>query len=566
MKWKSIGNYNTTPVFSYLVKAYSVGCLYLRTLRHLKISQIVHRVKNFIIKPSVPALGKIDFGRPKNLECSLSFPVKNQTIMGENKFLFLNRKESLIFPQDWNSRSIPLLWSYNLHYFDGILDPGTSECTKEKLINDWILENLATEGIGWQPYPISLRICNWIKWIWLKNGSVDQLVIYSLFQQTIYLSKTLEFHLLGNHLLENAKALIFSGYFFGGMQGEKWKRTGIKILRAELTEQILDDGGHFELSPMYHAIVLDLVLDILQLSKNKAACEELVSLRLFLEEIVLKMNGWLAKMCHSDEEISYFNDAAVGIAPSPKEIQERVSELVGFRRESVPSQLTYLSDSGFVRFFSQDAILIMDVGEVGPSYLAGHGHADTLSLELSLFSQRVLVNLGTSQYGFSDRRSYERGTSAHSTMELNERNSSEVWGGFRVGRRAVVDRLSFEGEQSVTASHNGYKYLSGAPRHVRKVVFKERSILIEDSVEGPYESAKVYFHFHPSVNIVQDRDGLRGCIKMADKRVIFWNATAGDAVITPSEFAAGFGDLRQSSTLVLVPHKNKSCSLELTWN
>lgn len=546
-------------------KTCSVVGLYCRTVKYLKISQILYRVKNYVIKPSTPSLADMVIYRPENLKCELRFPIKNQSFFGNNKFRFLNRMESLSFPKDWNNKDRPLLWSYNLHYFDGILDPCTPEYSKEKLINMWISDNPAKFGIGWQPYPISLRICNWIKWIWLKNGSVDQLVISSLFQQTIYLCKTLEFHLLGNHLLENAKALIFSGYFFGGMQGEKWKRTGIKILRAELTEQILDDGGHFELSPMYHAIVLDLVLDILQLSKNKTTCEELVSLRLFLEEIVLKMNGWLAKMCHSDEEISYFNDAAVGIAPSPKEIQERVSELVGSRRESVSSQLTYLSDSGFVRFFSQDAILIMDVGEVGASYLAGHGHADTLSLELSLFSQRVLVNLGTSEYGFSDRRSYERGTSAHSTMEINERNSSEVWGGFRVGRRAVVDRLSFEGEQSVTASHNGYKYLSGAPRHLRKVVFRERSILIEDSVKGPYESAKVYFHFHPSVNIVQDRDGLRGCIKMADKRVIFWNTTAGDAVIVPSKFAAGFGDLRQSSTLVLVPHKNKPCNLELSW-
>jgi uncharacterized heparinase superfamily protein len=546
-------------------KTCSVVGLYFRTVKYLKISQILHRVKNYVVKPSAPSLSDIEIYRPDNLKCGLRFPIKNQSFFGNNNFCFLNRLQSLSFPQDWNNKDRPVLWSYNLHYFDWILDPDTHEYSKEELINIWISDNPAMLGIGWHPYPISLRICNWIKWIWLKNGSVDKLVISSLFQQTIILCKTLEFHLLGNHLLENAKALIFSGYFFGGMQGEKWKRTGIKILRAELTEQILDDGGHFELSPMYHSIVLDLVLDILQLSKNKTTCEELLSLRLFLEEIVLKMNDWLDKMCHNDNEISYFNDTAVGIAPSPKEIQERVSELVGSRRESAPSQLTYLSDSGFVRFFSQDAILIMDVGEVGASYLAGHGHADTLSLELSLFSQRVLVNLGTSEYGYSDRRSYERGTSAHSTMEINKCNSSEVWGGFRVGRRAVVDRLSFEGEHSVTASHNGYKYLSGAPRHVRKVVFRNRSILIEDSVEGPYESAKVYFHFHPSVIIVQDRDGLRGCIKMADKRLIFWNATASDAVIMPSKFAAGFGDLRQTSTLVLVPHKNKLCNLELTW-
>ena len=530
------------------------------------MSQILHRLKKFIIKPSVPSLADLVFQSPKNLESSMSFPVKNQTIIGENRFLFLNRMESLTFPQDWNSKTIPLLWSYNLHYFDGILHPDTSECVKEKLINDWILENPATKGIGWQPYPLSLRICNWIKWIWLKDVCVDQLIIRSLYQQTEYLSKTLEFHLLGNHLLENAKALIFSGYFFGGKHGEKWKNTGIKILRTELTEQILDDGGHFELSPMYHCIVLDLTLDIIQLCNNNTTDKELASLNVFLKNLALKMANWLKKMCHTDEEISYFNDAAVGIAPSPTDILVRVSELAGPLTQSESTQLKYLSHSGFIRFSSKDAVLIMDVGEVGASYLPGHGHADTLSVELSLFSQRVLVNLGTSEYGLSDRRSYERGTSAHSTMMINEINSSEVWGGFRVGQRAVVDRLFFEGEQSVTASHDGYKQLPGAPRHVRKVLFKKRSILIKDWVEGCYESARVYFHFHPSVTLVQDCDGMQGFINMSSGRVIFWNASASDAFITPTEFAAGFGDLKQTSTLVLTPHKNKSCNLELTWN
>jgi len=85
------------------------------------MSQILHRLKKFIIKPSVPSLADLVFQSPKNLESSMSFPVKNQTIIGENRFLFLNRMESLTFPQDWNSKTIPLLWSYNLHYFDGIL-------------------------------------------------------------------------------------------------------------------------------------------------------------------------------------------------------------------------------------------------------------------------------------------------------------------------------------------------------------------------------------------------------------------------------------------------------------
>jgi len=531
----------------------------------MKIIQVLYRVKRYIIRPSIPPLSDIDILEPIHLKNRLRFPNKNKSIYEENKFHFLNKSHSLTFPQDWNNNNLPLLWLYNLHYFDGVLNPQTPECIKEKLINEWISSNPATHGIGWDPYPMSLRICNWIKWIWLKDGNVDKLILISLFQQTLFLSKKLEFHLFGNHLLENAKALIFAGYFFGGKQGNKWKLKGIKILRTELAEQILDDGGHFELSPMYHCIVLDLILDILQLCKNNADDKELDSLNLFLKGLALKMSNWLVTMCHSDQEISYFNDAAIGIAPAPKKILERVTELVGSPIKLVSTQMKYLSHSGFVRLCNEDAVLIMDVGDIGASYIPGHGHADTLSVELSLFSQRVLVNLGTSEYGFSDRRHFERGTSAHSTMEINDRNSSEVWDGFRVGRRAVVDKLSFGKENSVIASHNGYKHLPEAPRHIRKVVLKDQSVLIEDSVEGNYKNAKVYFHFHPSVKIISDKNGLQGSIELLDGKIIHWNAEATKSLIISSKYAISFGDLRQSTSLVLTPNIDKLCNIELNW-
>ena len=79
---------------------------------------------------------------------------------------------------------------------------------------------------------------------------------------------------------------------------------------------------------------------------------------------------------------------------------------------------------------------LLDVAPVGPDYLPGHAHADTLSFELSLFGQRVLVNSGTSQYEAGPERSRQRGTAAHNTVIVDGHDSSEVWAGFRVARRA----------------------------------------------------------------------------------------------------------------------------------
>ena len=73
--------------------------------------------------------------------------------------------------------------------------------------------------------------------------------------------------LLGNHLFENAKALIFAGCFFEGAPADAWFECGAQVLGKELGEQILPDGGYFELSPMYHSIILEDILDLLSLQQ-----------------------------------------------------------------------------------------------------------------------------------------------------------------------------------------------------------------------------------------------------------------------------------------------------------
>ena len=74
----------------------------------------------------------------------------------------------------------------------------------------------------------------------------------------------LEYHLLGNHLLENGFSLLFGAYYF---QDETIYKIAKKIVVSELEVQILADGSHFELSPMYHQILFHRVLDCIQLIK-----------------------------------------------------------------------------------------------------------------------------------------------------------------------------------------------------------------------------------------------------------------------------------------------------------
>jgi len=145
----------------------------------------------------------------------------------------------------------------------------------------------------------------------------------------------------------------------------------------------------------------------------------------------------MARFLFSTIAISFFNDAALGIAAN-------FAALAAYseRLRIVPSVMAtkgrcvHLADSGYVRLQQGNAAALLDVARIGPDYLPGHAHADTLSFELSLFGQRVVVNSGTSQYGLGAERLRQRGTAAHSTVEVDGSDSSEVWGGFRVARRA----------------------------------------------------------------------------------------------------------------------------------
>ena len=85
----------------------------------------------------------------------------------------------------------------------------------------------------------------------------------SLYEQALWLEKNIEYHLLANHYFKNGKALIFAGMYIAGQDAERWLKKGRQIIASELEEQILPDGGHFERSPMYHAMILEDCLDIL---------------------------------------------------------------------------------------------------------------------------------------------------------------------------------------------------------------------------------------------------------------------------------------------------------------
>ena len=470
--------------------------LYLHTVRHLRPVQLLARAWYRVHRPR-PDLRPAP-ARRKTAGSYLEPILAAPTLVDADTFLFLNVERRCASAADWSRADMARLWRYHLHYFADLnsRDSQARASWHRRLLERWVSENPPGSGDGWEPYPLSLRIVNWVKWC-LRGNSLPQPCEASLAVQARWLSGRVEYHLLGNHLLANAKALVHAGLHFGGAEAERWYRRGIGIIARQLGEQVLADGGHFELSPMYHALVLEDLLDLINLLRacGRQPPDEWC-------RAVACMRGWLLLMSHPDGEIAFFNDAAFGMAATPAELEAYAERLDLGPPAPRPGALAVLAASGYVRVDVGPACMICDCAAVGPGYQPGHAHADTLSFELSVAGQRVFVNSGVSEYGERSERHRQRGTAAHNTVVVNGQDSSEVWGSFRVARRArarLCEATLAPPQAVVEGCHDGYARLPGRNRHTRRWSLDPHSLHIEDRVSGAFRQAEARFHLHPDI-------------------------------------------------------------------
>ena len=264
----------------------------------------------------------------------------------DNKFIFLNLEKSFKNQIDWNYADYGKLWTYNLTYFEYL-----KEREDITFIYDFI-EHIESVKDGLEPFPISLRGLSWIKFL-TKFHIEDKKIDDSLYAQYYILLDNLEYHLLGNHLLENGFSLLFGAYYF---KDETLYNKANEILKEELDEQILEDGGHFELSPMYHQLMLFRVLDSINLLQNNAwNKQELLELLTSKAEVML---GWLKNISYKNGDIPLLNDSTNHIAPTSKELFDYADKL------NIHIQTITLKESGYKKIQKANCELIVDIGDI----------------------------------------------------------------------------------------------------------------------------------------------------------------------------------------------------------
>lgn len=546
--------------------SFSTALRYWETVRWLKPEQVYGRLLFRLARPKADARPA-----PQRRQQTAAWKdpaLRRASLIASGLFRFLNLEGDLS-EIGWDGPQREKLWRYNQHYFEDLISSGAAGRRQwhEALLADWLSHNPAATGAGWEPYPLSLRIVNWIKWA-LAGAQLSEALTESLAIQARFLTQRLERHLLGNHLFVNAKALIFAGLYFDGPEAGTWRRIGFGILQREFSEQILADGGQFERSPMYHALALEDVLDLINVVRTfESALDEYQRAALAQwETAVPAMRRWLAALSHPDGDFSFFNDAAFGIAPHRNEL-EAYADRLGLERGETGGPMTWLAESGYARLEQTDAVLLCDLAPIGPDYLPGHAHADTLSFELSLFGARVIVNSGTSVYGLSGERLRQRGTPAHSTVTVRDRNSSDVWSGFRVGARARPFGVNVfqDGARLIAEGrHDGYRSLPSRPVHSRRWELSTGALRIEDLVRPGHHPAEARFHLHPDVKA--DQTGATdGALLMAVGKRVHWHAEGGPIRIEDSTSHPEFGKAVPSQCLV-IPLKSNAASLTIEWN
>lgn len=420
--------------------------------------------------------------------CTVFMPIFKWQCFDGNQFSFINLSSPFI---SWNDDAKGMLWAYNLNYMDWLLQKDMDFRTGARWIDKFIDES-PQNRIGSTPYPIALRGINWIKFISLHSGDIDVGIVRkwndSLYSQYALLIKRLEYHLLGNHLLEDACSLFIASIYF---RERAWYLKASRLLCRELNEQILPDGAHFEQSPMYHCILLDRLLDCCNFSMSNPRFDHQNELTEFLKGKAALMLGHLESIVYSDGTIPLLNDSAYGIAPTSAQIFDYARRL-GLEWFAVP-----LKECGYRKFCNGTFEIIVDVGNVTATYQPGHTHADTFNYELRTDGVPFIVDTGISTYNKTERRVYERSTAAHNTVTINGKNSSEVWSGHRVGNRAKATILG-ENEYSVTARHDGF---GRRLLHTRVFELENNVFHVRDEMTSPSEAVS-HIHLAPDVKII----------------------------------------------------------------
>lgn len=479
---------HSKPVNKIRDTEFSSGLLiYFNTIRYLKLRQIFYQLWYRLKWHFMP----LNYRIGKSLRINPAINVSNFPKVNSNVKIFpggvvgiQNLVEDFNGRVNWNFMDYGRLWNYQLQYLDFLCDDEIEIAFRKDLLTQ-VNDQIRAKKLRLEPYPVSLRLINSIIFI-IENNVNDQSLIDGLALQYSYLQDNLEYHLLANHLLFNRIALCFVTL---ALNDEEKQEAFIIQLIEELEEQVKGDGAHYERSPAYHVQLLYRLLHFLVLLQR---CKPELQAIDQLKHVCSKMAGWYLTFIAGSDHPPLFNDSVTSAMIHRKDL-ENILQQAG-----IEPVIISLRESGY-RIYNHDAFyMILNCGEINPSYQPGHAHADILHFVLYYKEIPVLVDTGISSYEDPEWRNLERSTRMHNTVSCGNDNQSQLWRYFRVAKRAVL-KIIDETKQTIEAEVIWHNRLV----HHRKIVFDQSKIIIEDSIRNNQSgqgTPRVNFHFDYRLN------------------------------------------------------------------
>lgn len=543
--------------------------LFINTIKYLKPSQIAYRIAhkavrgfyklNLLKTNTSHSINTID--EQKLLVQVLDFDEEylsrfDLSEILDNEFRFINIKYKVSLNTAWNNKNYQHLWRYNLHYFEYLYKLGYEYLNNNRdikyyekyrdLISNWINNNPCPYGDGWHSYTISLRIVNWMSTFEIFSDSIEEDVNFktrmleSLYEQYSYLQKNLEKDVLGNHYFENIKAMLIGSIFF---KEERIKSKFIKELMIQLREQILDDGMHFERTPMYHKIVLEDLIKIAVWLKMESSYEELYG-------YISRMLNVMYSLEEGFGKTPAFNDSADGISKSYQCLLDTCKD----EFELIPKHIDSLNSSGYYIISKDHYKLIFDCGEICPTYLPAHGHCDALSYELSVRGRPILVNSGTYQYENGFWRDYFRQTKAHNTLRFGEKEQTQFWSSFRIAKRIINvtnGRFKYDNIDFYCGSYDTYF----GSNHTRYIAAIDEEVILVFDVALSKTDSEVRSYIHMAPNSLAEL-GQSVVIRDEEINLTIKPILSGNVVLEKGWYSGVFNVKKENQHIVITKNKD----------
>lgn len=421
--------------------------------------------------------------------------------------------ESHTIENNWDISTASHLWNYNLHYLEFLIPLAVKyvDTTDEQYFIKWeeLVKSWLHQPCGdcFEPYTISMRIPNVLICMELLKDrlaetELKKILYSSIYQQYRYLLKSQELALLANHYFENLKTVVICSLLFKELD-VYYKYFDLFL--KQIDEQILPDGLHYELSLMYHKIILEDIMRVyVALSSMNHKCDA--------EKLIPAMKVMVSAMINLEqgfERTPLFNDAGNNVSKSRDALYEAAERIFAY----VHIEKAMFPQSGYYKLYAGKCAVLFDCGGIGPSYMGGHSHCDCLSFELSVDDKVIFSNSGTGQYQ-GDLRPFFRSTSAHNTLMIDHREQSELWGEHRAGRRI----RKVEGIQKGNSLIGQFQSYHG-DSFQRRLEWKKNTLFIIDDFkaqDSDLHIARQFFHLSPGYHY--ERKGKRIAIRLGEKR------------------------------------------------